>query len=147
MKKITKRENGSLRVQTVIPETSKVDPSFKHSSDINVIMAKYKKTQLWPGRQLETQYMDWFNMPDLRTSTEIVARAKSMFNELPAHVRARFKNDPSNLLDFVRDAKNQKEAVEMGLTHPSKVPAPNDDDKTTTMPGSQNDGKTAPQAS
>lgn len=134
-KKISERPNGSIRVQSVIPEHSKVDPSFKNSADVNNIIAKYKKTQLWPGRQLHASHMDWYSIPDLKTAMDVVARAQSMFNELPAHVRSRFKNDPSNLLDFIRDPKNQNEAAQLGLANPSFVPASNDDDSTTTMSG------------
>ena len=54
----------------------------------------------------------------LYDAMNIVAQANTMFEELPATVRDKFKNDPGLFLDFVQDPKNGPEMVELGLTDP-----------------------------
>ena len=44
-----------------------------------------------------------------------VCEAKSAFEDLSSDVRSRFKNDPSELIDFVMNSDNALEAHEMGL--------------------------------
>ena len=46
-----------------------------------------------------------------------LANAKSLFEELPELVKARFNNEPFEFLRFVEDEKNHPELVEMGLAH------------------------------
>ena len=50
-----------------------------------------------------------------------VCEAKSAFEDLSSDVRSRFKNDPSNLIDFVMDVDNALEAHEMGLLELDKA--------------------------
>lgn len=44
-----------------------------------------------------------------------LARAKSMFEELPSKLRQRFHNDPKEMLGFLSDSKNDDEAIKLGL--------------------------------
>ena len=40
---------------------------------------------------------------------------------LPAHLRARFENDPAQLIDFLGDENNRSEAEKLGLLEVPKA--------------------------
>lgn len=91
--------------------------SEKDSCDINLIMAHYVKTRvLLHQRDNEPEYgfasSDTFN-----ESMQIVAKAQSMFAELPSGIRSKFENNPAKFLDFVQDERNLEEMQEMGLAN------------------------------
>ncbi len=44
-----------------------------------------------------------------------VTVAQDMFDHLPSSIRNRFANDPALFLDFVQDADNRVEAIELGI--------------------------------
>ena len=44
-----------------------------------------------------------------------VLAAKTEFESLPAQIRARFQNDPAQLIEFLQDENNRPEAEELGL--------------------------------
>lgn len=101
--------------------------SFKAESDINNIMARYLKTGVLEFTQKnEPRYGDVTGF-EYQSAMQIVANAKSMFNELPAELRRRFQNEPAQLLAFVQNEANRVEAEEMGLLRPQagaeEVPA------------------------
>lgn len=50
-----------------------------------------------------------------------LARTRDEFLELPAHVRARFNNDPAQFLDFFYDEKNADEAAKLGFIVPKEA--------------------------
>ena len=108
--------------------------SFKDECDINVIMARYEKTGVMPdfgGR--EGRFFDCTGS-DFQRAMEIIANAKSMFAQLPAGVRARFYNDPGQMLDFVNDEANREEAQALGLLKPVEAPSAAPDAKGATPP-------------
>jgi phage internal scaffolding protein len=44
-----------------------------------------------------------------------VIAAQDEFEALPAQIRARFDNDPANLIEFLENENNRPEAEELGL--------------------------------
>lgn len=89
--------------------------AHKDECDINNILAKYKKTGVLTfAQQHEPQYADTTGA-DFQHAAFVVTRARSMFNAMPAHLRARFKNDPGEFLAFVSDERNRAEAEQLGL--------------------------------
>lgn len=127
MHKISKRSNGRLRVQMVfdpVLEPSLTQQAFASECDINNILAKYQKTQLLT-HVMSTQgsYGDFTNVSDYPSALNALMDAEARFMGLPATIRERFANDPSNLLSFVSDSKNYGEAVSLGLIEPSKAKA------------------------
>lgn len=99
-------------------DPGKTQQNFKDECDINVLMARYEKTGILPMSQKgEPAYLDVTGI-EFRTSMEILATARSAFAQLPAHLRARFDNDPAKLLDFVHDPDNRDEAARLGLLKP-----------------------------
>jgi len=69
-----------------------------------------------------------------------VAAAKSMFQELPAKLRARFENEPARFLAFVEDKRNRDEARELGLLKPEAPESPEARPGAAPAPGPAKDG-------
>lgn len=102
------------------PKKNKNDRSLTNqadmdSADINKIMAQYEKTGLMPGLDRQPIYADVSSIPDYHTSLSAVRRAEQYMSAQPPSIRNRFQNDPQALLDFLKDEKNNEEAVKLGL--------------------------------
>jgi phage internal scaffolding protein len=91
---------------------------FKDESDINNIMARYMRTGLIDN---VTQKLPQFADVDGSTFHDammIVAESKTLFQELPSHIRTEFDNDPGQFLDFVHNPENRSQMAEWGLLAP-----------------------------
>ena len=109
-----------LRITFVGPGRTK--QSFKAECDINNIMKRYQQSGVIQHlKEGEPQFVDATGY-DYQSAMQIVAQARSMFEQLPAHTRARFENNPAKLLDFAHDPANIQEAVQMGLVDPKRLP-------------------------
>lgn len=108
------------RVLAPLGGPSMADQSAKDECDINVIMARYLKTGILPEQINENaqRYLDCTEN-DFQAAMQVVAGAASLFEQLPAKVRDRFGNDPSELLSFVADDSNRPEAEKLGLVPPA----------------------------
>lgn len=105
--------SGHVAVQFETTGLSLTKQSFKQECDVNNILKNYNKTGIMPeGNPGEYRELDGTDYQDYM---QTVASANSMFEDLPSALRKRFKNDPAQLLTFVHDDKNLKEAHEMGL--------------------------------
>lgn len=121
--------------------------SFRDECDINKLMAQYQKTGVMTHltRGLPS-YGDFTNAADYHTASTKVLEAQRAFDELPAEVRTRMRNDPMKLLEFLEDEKNHEEGVQLGLF---LAPAATADPPTETGPpktksGSEEAGGNAP---
>lgn len=144
MKKITVDPiSGRVRVQTVKSPDAKIrtQQQFKEQCDVNQIMKKYRATgEITHLARKEGVFADFSQIPNLHEAFHSVSMARDAMQALPALIRLRFENDPSQLLAFMQDSNNYDEGVKLGLYEPKKVPsqspALNDDDS--------NDDKQAP---
>lgn len=93
---------------------------FREDSDINTIVRRFNLTGQLPQGVQVPQYVDFGSVSDYHTALNMVMSADSAFMALPADVRARFENDPGQLVDFVSDSKNYEEAVKLGLALPKR---------------------------
>lgn len=130
------RDGPKVRV-SIDPEEGRTKQSFKDDCDINFIVKKYVKSGQMPYIRENGVYAD-HTATDLFESMQIVAKSKTMFEELPAAIRNRFENDPVKFLEFTEDPTNQDEMIDLGLAtrtpvvDPQKVevvnasPPPND---------------------
>lgn len=110
------------RVQTFNTEPSRTKQSFKAECDINTIISRFLKTgTLDFAAKNEPRYGDCTGI-EYQSAMQTVAAAKTLFQELPAALRARFENEPAHFLDFVHDEKNRDEARELGLLKPATEP-------------------------
>ena len=115
-KKFTKRENGTLRVQTVNSKPTRTQQQHKDECDVNLIIAKYKKTGLIthlnknPGA-----YSDLTEIPSYTEALQTIITASDAFNALPSDFRYELHNDPQELINFLKNPANDERAIKLGL--------------------------------
>lgn len=126
--KISHRYNrptpGGLNFANAIGRTRQ---EFKDECDINVLIARHQ-----PGTPIQAPWSkpptpmfgDFAEAPDYLEAQLVLLKAREQFASLPAKVRARFANDPAELLAFVHDPKNTDEARDLGLLNPAAPQPP-----------------------
>lgn len=100
-----------IRVTLDCPESDRrTDSSFADETDINKIVAKYRKTRQLPAsaQAAAARYGDFSQVPDFATMHQKIVAATELFQALPAKVRKEFDHDPG---EFIRAA-----ATEEGIT-------------------------------
>jgi len=86
--------------------------SFKDQTDVNKIIARHARSgtlshlEQWGG-----QYGDLSGF-DFQTAQNQIAKANSMFEQLPAEVRREFSNSPERFFEFVNDPENSDSLAE-----------------------------------
>lgn len=138
-KLITIRPNGTKRVQTVNTLPSRTQKQFQKDCNVNNIMAKFKKTgTITHVRNAQNGvYMDLTNIPDYATALMQIKHAQESFLQIPAHIRAKFNNDPSLLISYLKNPENHPEAIKHGLLiqKPKRdEQTPNTNDATSKTP-------------
>lgn len=103
------------------------DPSltqqqFADDADINVMMARFGVTGQMPSSFTLPTYGDFEVAGDFRSAMAVVDDARRAFMTLPGDVRAKFGNDPHNLMTFLDDSANRDEAIRMGFVPASASP-------------------------
>lgn len=104
----------------------------QHKDEVKVsnILAKYRKTGVMPHvHQYKGTYANFIGHPDFEEAQRAVAAANSMFETLPARVRANFNNNAGEFVHFMNQQDNREAIVEMGLDvshlpEPPPTPAP-----------------------
>lgn len=124
LKIITKRANGTKRVVSVPHGPTRTQRQYKDQCNVNNIIAKFKKTGsvTHVRNAQEGVYADLADLPDLMEAQKIVIAATSAFENVPAHIRKRFSNDPNEFINFLQDPANSEEAIKLGLV--AKKPEP-----------------------
>lgn len=119
------------RVQKQFTTAGQTKQEFKDECSITAMIQKYQQKNIMPAVNPNIpQYGDFSEVPTLHEAVNQIAKARSAFMELPSLTRRRFGNNPSDLVEFLRDPKNAQEAFELGLanepTAPDPEPAPED---------------------
>jgi len=123
-KVITKRPDGTKRVQTINTLPSRTNTSHAIGTNPNEIVRKYGYANL-PSP--EGGYADFSQLPDLMEARKTILQAEKSFMELPSNVRTKFKNDPNELINFLNssDEHDIQESIKLGLRNaPAKEPLP-----------------------
>lgn len=90
------------------------------SCDINQILAQFMETGIMPPTNQRTpNYMDVSEI-DFQTMQNQLANAKSLFEQLPEHVKANFDNEPFKFLQFAENPQNAQALHDMGLANAPK---------------------------
>jgi len=111
-----RNRNQRLKVFTENHEVSKTQQQFADQVEINNIIKKYQKTGQWLHVTSKTGiYADVSQIGDYAQCLQKVLDANSAFSSLPSNIRARFSNDPAQLLSFLQDPSNKEEAEKLGL--------------------------------
>jgi hypothetical protein len=97
-----------------------------------------------PTNQRTPNYMDVSEI-DFQSMQNQLANAKSLFEQLPEHVKANFDNEPFKFLQFAENPNNAQALHEMGLANaPKNEPLAQSletqsDEKTTSLAESKPD--------
>ena len=99
----------------VCEEPTRTQQHHKDECDINVILERFGKTGQVPVNAISGQYGDFSGVHDYHTALNAIIASESEFAALPAQIRSRFQNDPSNLIEFLDNPVNKAEAESLGL--------------------------------
>lgn len=111
-------------LKTVPVGESMTEQHHAKSCDINNIVAKYIKTGLMSHmKSHEGTYGD-VTAADFQDAQNLIAEQKSIFNDLPAAVRAKFDNDPAQYLDKVLTDEGVEELRQILAPNPEPVKEP-----------------------
>lgn len=94
---------------------SRTQQQFAEEADINTIVRRFGLTGQMPENIGFPEYGDFSEVHDYQTSLNILREADEAFLRIPAEIRARFANDPQQLLEFLHDGNNRDEALKLGL--------------------------------
>jgi len=99
------------------------EQSLKDECDVNKIVEKYMRSGVLPSNVRTSQgYMDVSGIGDYEQALTTVQRAEDSFMALPAALRARFHNDPSQFLNAMQDPTPELKSllIKLGLAAPQK---------------------------
>lgn len=99
---------------------------FREDVDLNTIVARMGVTDgAIPHPVLDPRfYGDFSDVVDFRDALDATRNALNNFAQLPAELRRRFHDDPTELYAFVIDPANDAEAVKLGLLKQMPPPTP-----------------------
>lgn len=87
--------------------------SYAEELDVNRIIARHAAQGTLPFLHAHQGEFGDFADFDFQEAHLMIARAKSLFYELPANVRAEFNGDPGAFFDFVNDPENSERLAEV----------------------------------
>jgi phage internal scaffolding protein len=91
------------------------EQAHKDACDVNKIIRKYDTQGLISHiSKFEAKFGDLTGL-DFKAANDLIAAAKSTFENLPSEIRNRFKNSPEELLTFMENPENRDEAIKLGL--------------------------------
>jgi len=96
-------------------DASLAQQHFKDECDINNILRQFNITGMLPEQAVSPRYGDFTGINDYHSALNQVIAAEDEFMSLPATLRARFENDPAQLIDFLDNPENKNEAIKLGL--------------------------------
>lgn len=112
-----------MRLAKTFKQEKSAQQHFRQEANINSIMAKYARTGILvePGKTMRSApQFGIFEQFDFQEAQNKVCQAKEAFMALPARIRARFSNNPAQLLDFISDESNRAEALALGIIQETK---------------------------
>jgi len=106
-------------------QKSIVDQSARDRCNLNILLKSYNKSPI-PVVPVGQEIMNLISSSENSYSDMLITVQNAMdsFLQLPSAVRARFRHNPQQLLNFIADKANYDEAVQLGLITPKEQPAP-----------------------
>lgn len=101
----------------VLRRESLTQQEFAEEVDINTIVKRFGLTGELPETLRVPVSGDFTNATDYHTALNLIIEADNAFLELPPKLRDRFNQDPAQLMAFLEDPGNLKEAQELGLVN------------------------------
>ena len=105
----------------VCEEPTRAQQHHKDECDINVILERFGKTGQVPVNAISGTYGDFSGVYDYHTALNAIIASENEFAALPAQIRNKFQNDPSNLVQFLDNPENRVEAEKLGLVNISST--------------------------
>lgn len=107
-------------------DVSVTQQQFAEECDINTIVKRFGLTGELPvAQRTPLPYEHFYGEMSYQDMLNGVLAAQKSFNDLPAHVRQRFGNDPAALVDFVSRSENRDEAIRLGMVPKPPEAPPN----------------------
>jgi len=104
-------------------DKTKAQQQFAEEVDINTIVRRFNLTGQLPENVRMPTYADYDELFDFHSAMNAIRQATEAFNAMPARIRARFHNDPAELVEFCSDENNLEEAQKLGLVNPKQAEA------------------------
>lgn len=103
---------------------SLTEQAHKSETDINLIVKRHRAAGVDLFRVPQASFCG--DVVDVTPVTfmealNVVVQAEQAFADLPAHLRKRFNQQPSELLGFLQDPANYDEALKLGLVNERPV--------------------------
>lgn len=111
----------SMEARIFCDEKTRTHQNFRDECDINSIVKRYGITGQVPQGLKLPVYGDFTGVLDYQSALNAVMQAESVFNAVPADIRARFNNDPQKFVEFCSDNKNLDELRKLGLAPPAPL--------------------------
>jgi len=105
-------------------DATRTQQHFKDETDINNILRQFNITGQLPTKAMSPRYGDFSGIGDYHSALNQVIAAEGEFMTLPAQLRARFDNDPQELIEFLNNPENKEEATKLGLLKTFEASAP-----------------------
>jgi len=105
-------------------DATRTQQHFKDETDINNILRQFNITGQLPSKAISPRYGDFSYTGDYHSALNAVIAAEVEFMSLPAQLRARFDNDPAELIEFLNNSDNLDEAIKLGLVNKPEASAP-----------------------
>ncbi len=124
---------------------SLVDEAALKDCDINTIIKRYNAGDRSAVREA-AYFGDVSEVGDFAQALATVQKARKDFEAVPAEIRAMFGNDPSVMIEWLKDSAHDDEAVRLGLkvrTTPDKSLEEKIVDGVTSALEKANEAKTA----
>jgi len=106
-------------------DATRTQQHFKDETDINNILRQFNITGQLPTKAISPRYGDFTGIGDYHSALNQVIAAEGEFMTLPAQLRARFDNDPQELIEFLNNPENKDEAIKLGLVNKPEASAQN----------------------
>lgn len=133
------RYNPAPSPSVVTGSESIVQQQWEPETKIDYLLRKYSSQGLNPyAPSMPEDFLDVSELGDFQEQQNKLLDAQDYFDSLPSNIRLQFQNNPSELISFLLNPKNQDKAIELGLIpKPIENDTPlkqNDVSKTTETP-------------
>lgn len=106
-------EMSMRELEPKVYDDGRTKQSFKNAADINKILHKAQKSGVISHLAKHEAFYGEFEAFDFTEAQNVLARAGTMFEELPSEIRSEFDQSPQKFFDFVNDPEHQGNLAEL----------------------------------
>jgi len=113
-----------VKVEFISTEPSLTRQAFREECQINSILDRYQKTGIVEHVNTHSPQYGDISALDFKEAQDTLAKARTMFEELPSAAREHFHHDPQEFLEYVNEVDDVKLNLlaDLGLTKPGRRP-------------------------